>query len=48
MKGLFTGERLPACTLVGFFLGDWYSDATYAELLEAEQDELRPRRGARS
>jgi hypothetical protein len=43
MKGLFTGERLPACTLVGFFLGDWYSDATYAELLEAEQDEPLPR-----
>ena len=43
MKGLFTRERLPPCTLVGFFLGDWYSDATYAELLEAEQDELRPR-----
>ena len=43
MKGLFTKDRLPAGTLVGFFLGDWYSDATYQELLEEEKDEPRPR-----
>ena len=40
MKGLFTKDHLPVCTLVGFFLGDWYSDATYQELLEAEQLEV--------
>ena len=43
MKGLFTKDHLPVCTLVGFFLGDWYSDATYQELLEEEKDEPRPR-----
>ena len=37
MLGLFTRERLSRYAS-GFFMGDWYSDATYQELLEAEED----------
>ena len=43
MKGLFTRYRIPACEFVGIFLGAWYSDVTYQELLEDEREEPRPR-----
>ncbi len=32
MKGLFTNYPIQACDFVGFFVGEWYSDAAYEEL----------------
>ena len=43
MKGLFTNYPIPPCEFVGFFVGEWYSDAAYEELLEDEKDEPRQR-----
>ena len=43
MKGLFTRYQIPACTFIGFFVGDWHSDASYEELINDENSRPHPR-----
>ena len=40
---LFTKYPIQACDFVGFFVGSWYSDTTYEDLIEDEKDQPRPR-----